>query len=166
MLGVKDVARQVIEALPSDANFSDLAEFLFERAMVEAGRDQIRDGQTPSAVDFAPGAKPGAWDPTVVWSEQSAHEFVEAFQASHSGSPEEARSFEGAVADAARRACLSPLGGTSLPEMGDISIRELRIRTERISYRLIYEVVEDTPRVLWFTSNVTCYRNVRGREAG
>jgi hypothetical protein len=46
---VKRIARQVVEALPDDASFSDLEEFLFERAMVEAGRDDIREGRVRTA---------------------------------------------------------------------------------------------------------------------
>jgi hypothetical protein len=159
---VKRIARQVVEALPDDASFSDLEEFLFERAMVEAGRDDIREGRVRTAAELAPWANRGTWDVAVVWSEQSAVAFVEAFQGSHSDSPENARAFEGAVAQAASHARLQPGGGVSLPEMGDPSIREVRIPTPRIRYRLLYEVADGVPRVLWFTSNTTCYRNVRG----
>jgi hypothetical protein len=43
---VKAVALQVVSALPEDADFSDLDEFLYERAMVERGRDDSRAGRT------------------------------------------------------------------------------------------------------------------------
>lgn len=163
MVAVKDVARQVVEALPHDAGFSDLAEFLFERAMVEAGRDDIRDGRVRTGAELAPWATRGTWDVGVAWSEQSAVAFVEAFQSSHSDSPENARAFEAAVAEAASHASLRSGDGVSLPEMGDPSIREVRIPTRTIRYRLLYEVTDGAPRVLWLTSNITSYRNVRGK---
>jgi len=109
---VKRIARQVVEALPDDASFSDLEEFLFERAMVEAGRDDIREGRVRTAAELAPWANRGTWDVAVVWSEQSAVAFVEAFQGSHSDSPENARAFEGAVAQAASHArWVTPVSG-------------------------------------------------------
>jgi hypothetical protein len=149
MTRVKDVARQVVEALPHDASFSDLAEFLFEREMVEAGRDDLQAGLVAR--------RSGA-----VWSNHAAKALGETLLGSHSSSASDTRAFEAIVTEASDSRRLLSATVTSLPEMGDATIREVPIRTARIRYRLLYEVVDGTVRVLWFTSNVTCYRNVRG----
>jgi hypothetical protein len=146
---VKDVARQVTEALPDDADYSDLAEFLFEREMVEVGRDDFEAGRVTR--------RSGA-----VWSNHAAQARGEALLGSHSGSASDTRAFEAIVAKASDSGKLLSGTVTSLPEMGDATIREVPIRIARIRHRLLYEAVEGTVRVLWFTSNVTCYRNVRG----
>ena len=48
MSKVKEIALQLVEALPEEADFSDLDEFIFERAEVETGRDDFEQGRTCS----------------------------------------------------------------------------------------------------------------------
>jgi plasmid stabilization system protein ParE len=157
---VKAVALQVVSALPDDADFSDLDEFLYERAMVERGRDDFRAGRTRSPGEAAPDIV-SSLQPTVTWAEHATEAFVEALRTSHAASPEESRAFGAAVVSAVESLVAAPQAGRSLPEMGDPSILDVTIATHRISYRLIYDLQGRTVRVLWFTDNTTCYRNAR-----
>jgi hypothetical protein len=144
MTRLKQAAREVVEAMPDDADLSDLAEFLFEREMVETGRDDFVAGRTLSRAGVA-------------WSQQADRCFKEVLSSARWRSTEEARCFEVAVEEAAMR-----LGkGVSLPEMGDPRIREVRVASPLISYRVVFETVGGAARVLWFTNNQSCYRNVR-----
>lgn len=159
MADVKAVALQIVSALPDDADFSDLDEFLYDRAMVERGRDDLRAGRTRSPREAAPEIIPSL-HPTVTWAEHATEALVEALRTSHAASPEESRAFGAAVATAVDSLVRAPQGGRSLPEMGDPSILEVALATARIRYRLIYDV-QGTVRILWFTDGITCYRNAR-----
>ena len=161
MATVRDIARQVVEALPNDADFTDLDEFLFERAMVETGRTDFELGRTRRAEDLLQTA--GETRLHALWSEHAAKAFLEALKTSHSGSPDDTRVFATAVAEA--YVAFPTQGSISLPEMGDPTIREVPVRTPRLPYRLLYDLVDGVLRVLCFTNNVTCYRNARGRAA-
>jgi plasmid stabilization system protein ParE len=161
VVNVKAVAMQVVSALPDDAGFSDLDEFLYEREMVELGRDDFGVGRTRSLHETIPDVGSSGTQPEAAWSEHAIEAFQEALRTSHSASAEEARDFGATVLAAANSLSSSPDLGRSLPEMGDPSIREVPVRTARIRYRLIYDVVGMGARVLHFTSNITCYRNVR-----
>lgn len=52
MSKVKEVARQVVNALPEEADFADLDEFIWERAEVEQGRDDFEAGRTCSLAEY------------------------------------------------------------------------------------------------------------------
>jgi len=158
---VKAVALQVVSALPDDADFSDLDEFLYERAMVERGRDDLCAGRTRSPREAAPEIVPSRLHPTVTWAEHATEALVEAARTSHATSPEESHAFGAAVASAVDSLVAAPRAGRSLPEMGDPSILDVAVATERIRYRLIYDVHGAAVRILWFTNNITCYRNAR-----
>lgn len=161
MANVKAVAQQVLDALPPDADFSDLDEFLFERAQVEDGRDEFYAGSTRSLQEILPGAEIPPTTSTTPWSDLAASELLEARRNSHSTSMEETAAFEKTVLAAVESIVAAPERGLSLPEMGDRSIREVRIKTpSRITYRIVYDVLDNGVRILWFTSNITCYRNI------
>ena len=160
MATVREIARQVVDALPEDADFSDVDEFLYERAMVEQGRDELAAGKTrwPGRLTPLTDAK----RPQVVWSEHAAADFEVTLASSEASSPEEAHAFESAVLQAASSVASDPGVGMTLPEMGDPSIKEVPIGTSHIRYRLLYDFKDRVVRILWFMNNTTCYRNVRG----
>lgn len=137
MTDVKAVALQVISALPNDANFTDLDEFLFERAMVERGRDDLHAGRTRSPWKAAPTAVASTRNPNVTWSEHATEAFLEALRISHATSLDESRGFVATVAAEVDSLAAAPRAGRSLPEMGDPSILEVSVATaHRISAHL------------------------------
>ena len=152
-MNVKKIAGEVVAALPADAGFDDLDEFLFERAQVERGREDFEAGRVLSARDVLGDA---AGLSAVVWAQSAAEEFREAIN-----TQDRRESFVAAVVEVARGLGRTDESSVTLPEMGDVSIREQHVETPRCLYRVLYDTRGSKYRVLWFTSNTTCYRNVR-----
>ena len=154
-MNVKKIAAEVVAALPADADFEDLDEFLFERAQVEQGREDFEAGRVLSTSDVLGDAARDV--STVVWAESAATAFREAND-EHDRSRD---SLVAAVREVARDLGRSEEAGITLPEMGDPSIRERHVQTPRSRYRVLYDTRASNYRVLWFTNNTTCYRNMR-----
>jgi hypothetical protein len=158
-MNVKQIAGEVIAALPEDADFDDLEEFLFERARVEQGREDCEAGRVLSNAEVIGDAAVGESD--LVWAEHAATDLREAIAVAE----EDSRIVSGSLIAAVRRATQQLLRdkdkGITLSEMGDPSIRELHVQTPRTRYRLVYDTRGSVFRVLWFTNNTTCYRNAR-----
>lgn len=154
-MNVKKIAAEVVAALPADADFEDLDEFLFERAQVEEGREDCEAGRVLSTPEVLGDAAQDV--SAVVWAERAVTAFRQATD--EQDAPQDA--FIAAVIVVAREIGRANEAGITLPEMGDPSIRERHIRTPRTRYRVLYDSRNLKCRVLWFTSNTTCYRNVR-----
>ncbi len=152
-MNVKEIATEVVAALPADADFGDLDEFLSERAEVEQGREDFKGGRVQATSDVLGDAAQDL--STVLWADSAATEFREAINRQNN------ESLVPAVLEVLRDLGRSEEKGVTLPEMGDPSIRERHVRTPRIRYRVVYDTCESKYRVLWFTSNTTCYRNGR-----
>ena len=152
-MSVKTIAGEVVAALPADAGFEDLEEFLFERAQVEEGREDCEAGRVLPARDVLGDA--AADLSAVVWAQSAADLFRE-----ESDAHDDRVAFVKAVVDAAC-ALARAESSVTLPEMGDATIRERHLAIGRRRYRVIYDTRGSTHRVLWFTNNTTCYRNVR-----
>jgi hypothetical protein len=153
-MSVKTIAGEVVAALPADAGFEDLEEFLFERAQVEEGREDCEADRVLSARDVLGDA--AADLSAVVWAQSAADLFREA-----SDAHDDREVFVAAVVEAARVLARGTESSVTLPEMGDATIRERHLAIGRRRYRVIYDTRGSTHRVLWFTDNTTCYRNVR-----
>jgi hypothetical protein len=154
-MNVKQIAAQIVAALPADAHFQDLEEFLFERAEVEEGREDFEASRVAAAADVLGAAAASLSD--VVWAQSAAAAFRSAIDASGRSSGE----FTDPVLAALRTLGRSGARDLSLPEMGDPSIRERHVEIAARRYRILYDTRGSTYRILWFTNNVTCYRNVR-----
>lgn len=165
MSKVRDIARQIVDALPDDADFDDLDEFLWERVDVEHGRDDFDEGRIEPFRNIDPEAKAHPGVSALRWSEHAAESYRKTKQNWKSRSPAELEEFSSAVLQALESLNESLDAGINLPEMGDSSIRELRARVKHIAYRIIYDVNEGHVRTLWFTDNKTCYRNIIGYPA-
>jgi hypothetical protein len=152
-MNVKRIAAEVVAALPADADFDDLDEFLFERSQAERGREDFEAGRVVSTLDVLGDAAQGL--SMVLWAESAATAFREA------GETPDRNSLVAAVLEVARKLARTEETSITLPEMGDPSIREHHVRTPRSRYRILYDTRESNCRVLWFTNNTTCYRNVR-----
>ena len=152
-MSVKQVAQQLVAALPDDATFQDLDEFLWERSEVERGRDDLASGQVSSHAEVTGSQEPGMEG--VLWSGHAAESLRAAVE-------EEERA---ALLSAVHEACRSLVAGEgsaiSLPEMGDAGILEIAVRLARRRFRLLHERKGASIRMLWFTDNTTCYRNIR-----
>lgn len=48
MLNAKQAAREVLDALPDDCSFADIAHHLCTRELIEEGRSDLRERQTYS----------------------------------------------------------------------------------------------------------------------
>ena len=153
-MNVKKIAADVVAALPADADFDDLDEFLFERAQVEKGREDFEVGRVLSTREVL-GETTGEVS-TVVWAQTAAAAFRREVNDGH-----DQDTLVAAVADVVSKLDRSKESGITLPEMGDPSIRERHVRTPHVRYRALYDTQGSKHRVLWFTSNTTCYRNVR-----
>jgi len=152
-MNIKEIATEVVAALPADADFGDLDEFLFERAQVEQGREDFEAGRVRATSDVLCDVARDL--SAVLWAESAATAFGEAQNA------QDRDSLVVAVLEVARKLGRSEEAGISLPEMGEPSIRERHVRTPRSRYRIVYDTRGSKYRVLWFTNNTTCYRNVR-----
>src|SRR5262249_39244650 len=124
------------------------------RAQVERGREDFEAARVLFARDVLGDA---AGDlSSVLWAQSAAEAFREAINT------EDLReSLAAAVAEVARD--LDPANESSVtrPEVGDVSIRERYVETRPGRYRVLYDTWGSRYRVLWFTNNTTCYRNVR-----
>lgn len=69
-MNVKRIAAEVVAALPADADFDDLDEFLFERAQVERGREDFEAGRVLSTHDVLGDTARDV--STVLWAESAA----------------------------------------------------------------------------------------------
>jgi hypothetical protein len=152
-MNVKKIAMEVVAALPADADFGDLDEFLFERAQVEQGREDFEAGRVRATSDVLGDAARDL--ATLLWAENAATAFREA------NATQDRDSLVSAVLEVARNLGRPGDAGVALPEMGDPSIREHHVRTPRIRYRVVYDTAGSKRRILWFTDNTTCYRNAR-----
>ena len=74
-MNVKRIAAEVVAALPADADFDDLDEFLFERAQVEQGREDFEVGRVLSTREVL-GETTGDVS-TVLWAQSAAAAFRE-----------------------------------------------------------------------------------------
>lgn len=160
-MNVKEIAQQVVSALPEDADFSDLDEFLFERAIVEEGRHDFLESHTFPCCDVLGSEYFGEREP--LWSRSAAEGLREIIAAAKEHYPADVSSILSGIRD-----IIVGLGSTetldnTLPEMGDPSIREIPLIVGYRHYRLIFDRQGGVPRVLWFTNNTSCYRNVKGR---
>jgi hypothetical protein len=151
-----------VDALPDDADFGDLDEFLWESVDVERGRDDFAEGRISRFRDIARESVPGAEVGHLIWSDQAAEYYGETLQNLRTHFPDDLNHFEPNVQKALQSLTGATSEGITLPEMGDPSILELRVRVGRHMYRIIYDLLESKPRILSFTNNKTCYRNVRG----
>lgn len=159
---VKEAAQQVVSALPADATFSDLGDFLFERATVEQAREEFAIGSVLSTGDVL---RDEVGEPaTFLWAESAAGGFEELRAAAKQHYPDELPALIDGLRSALARIGTPEGGGITLPEMGDPTIREIRFRAGRLACRLLFESQDGACRILWFTNNTSCYRGVRGVE--
>jgi hypothetical protein len=154
-MNVKRIAAEVVAALPADAHFEDLDEFLFERAQVEEGREDFELGRVLASREVLGETARDVF--TFIWSQSAETSFREATDRQDHAQD----SLVAAVAEVVRKLDHSEESDITLPEMGDPSIRERYVRTPRGRYRVLYDRQGSKHRVLWFTNNTTCYRNVR-----
>ena len=160
-MNVKEIAQQVVNTLPEDADFSDLDDFLFERAMVEESRQDFDESRTLPCCDVLGSEYFSAREP--LWSRRAAEGLGEIIAAAKEHYPADMFSILSGIRDIIVGLDRSENIEDTLPEMGDTSIREARLMVGNRSYRLIFDRRGGVPRILWFTNNTSCYRNVKGR---
>lgn len=162
MSKARDVALELAKALPEDADFDDLDEFLWERVDVENGRDDFVEGRIRSSREIMGEREVTPEVGALNWSESAAESYLKSLDHWSSTSSAELTMFESATLQALESLVASRRAGITLPEMGDASIQELRVRVNDIAYRIIHDVRDDATRILLFTDSRTCYRNMKG----
>src|SRR5262245_21162333 len=136
-MNVKRIAAEVVEALPSDADFGDLDEFLFEREQVQQGREDFKTGRVLSSQEVL--GDVAREMRTVVWAQTAAAQFRDV-------NDTHGATFVAAVVEVLHCLGSSKESDITLPEMGDASIRERHVATPRTRYRLVYETRESQHR--------------------
>ncbi len=115
-MNVKHIAEQVVAALHEGADFSDLDEFLYERSMVEKGRDECEHGKVLSNADVLWRRK--AATPGPPWAEHAAAALREALEVAKKTASPASQPFARRCAKPPSAWWMAPRRGSPCPRWG------------------------------------------------